>query len=192
MALGKRCSTSLRSKRGGLIAEEALGLGFLRFTGGLGRKRVLVSNDLEDSPIDSAPRTPPKKQCAERMVLDAERSSLEALPQDILIRVLCGVNHEDLKHLFHVSKVIREATLIAKQSHFAYSTPSKTRAFRTTIDLEDSNEFDDKEAPNAPKLSRRCKPRLSKKKLADISVALFSSMDEEQWPRKSLFMETEI
>ncbi|KAF5475594.1 hypothetical protein F2P56_007386 [Juglans regia] len=191
MALGKRCNTSLRSKRG-LVAEEALGLGFLRFTGGLGRKRVLVSNDLEDSPIDSAPRTPPKKQCAERMVLDAGRSSLEALPQDILIRVLCGVNHEDLKHLFHVSKVIREATLIAKQSHFAYSTPSKTRAFRTTIDLEDSNEFDDKEAPNAPKLSRRCKPRMSKKKLADISVALFSSMDEEQWPRKSLFMETEI
>lgn len=83
-------------------------------------------------------------------------------------------------------------TLIAKQSHFAYSTPSKTRAFRTTIDLEGSSEFEDKEAPNAPKLSRRCKSRLSKKKLADISVALFSSMDEEQWPRKSLFMETEI
>lgn len=88
MALGKRCSASLRSKRGGLIAEEALGLGFLRFTGGLGRKRVLVSNDLEDSPIYSAPRTPPKKHCAEKMVLDAERSSLEALPQDILVSTI--------------------------------------------------------------------------------------------------------
>ena len=28
------------------------------------------------------------------------------------IRVLCGVNHEDLKQLFHVSKSIREAVSI--------------------------------------------------------------------------------
>lgn len=28
------------------------------------------------------------------------------------IRVLCGVNHEDLKQLFHVSKTIREAVSI--------------------------------------------------------------------------------
>ncbi|XP_052181927.1 F-box protein SKIP27-like, partial [Diospyros lotus] len=68
------------------------------------------------------------------------------------IRVLCGVDHDDLKQLFHVSKTIREATLIAKQWHFAYSTPAKTSAFRNSIDLEDTGDI---EAPNAPKQFRK-------------------------------------
>lgn len=193
MALGKKCGSSLKSKRGGgMVADEELGLGFVRYTRALGRKRILISNNFEASPIDSAPKISSKKRCGERMTLESERSLLEALPQDILIRVLCGVNHEDLKQLFHVSKSIREATLIAKQWHFAYSTPSKTRAFRTAFDLENQSEFDDIEAPNAPRQSRPRRSRLPEKKLADISVALFASPDEEQWPRKALFMETEI
>lgn len=182
MAFGKSCGNSLSSKRGGLVAE---GRGL-----GLKRKRILISENLDVLPMNSVPSTPSENRCTEIMVLDPQTFNLEACPQDILIRILCGVNHEDLKHLFHVSKRIREATLIAKQWHFAYSTPSKFRVFGTPIYLEDASEYDDIEAPNAPKLSRHLRSRLNKKKLADISVALFSS-DEERWPRKALFMETE-
>ncbi|XP_061352392.1 F-box protein At1g61340-like [Gastrolobium bilobum] len=88
------------------------------YTGTLGRKRVMVSNNGEASP----PLTPLKRMFSGRITLNSESSSLKTLPQDILIKVLCGVDHEDLKQLFHVSKTIREATLIAKQ-HFDYTTP---------------------------------------------------------------------
>ena len=131
------------------------------------------------------------------------------------IRILCGVDHEDLDQLSHVSKSIREAvsvtkfahfisliahrfsrfdssrefkvrieidfgfdsvknlqTLIAKQWHFAYSTPRKVRAFRSAVDF-DRPEDDEIEAPSAPKQSRPIKSRLFGKKLDGISVNLF-------------------
>lgn len=187
MALGKKCS-SLKSKRGVASTGEGLGLGFVRYTRGLGRKRVLISNAEETSSFDSAIKSSLKRQCSEKMIdfnCD-QRSRLEALPQDILIRILCGVNHEDLKQLFHVSTPIREATLIAKQWHFAYNTPRKTRVFKTSIDYEeDPSENAEVEAPNAPRQLRAYKSRLTSKKLADLSVALFAS------PKKNLFMEEE-
>ena len=65
---------------------------------------------------------------------DAEKSILESVPQDILIKVLCGVDHDDLKQLFHVSSTIRDATITARKSHFAYSTPSKVLVFRDSLD----------------------------------------------------------
>lgn len=200
MALGRKCGGGLKEKRG-VNHEERLGLelGSVRYTRGLGRKRILISNDLEmttTSPIsDSAFKTPLKKRCAEPEVMDvdSEKSLLESVPQDILIRILCGVDHDDLKRLFHVSSSIREATLIAKKSHFAYSTPSKIRAFGNTIDLDDSKEFvESEEAPNAPKQPRPRRSRLNHKKLADISVALFSSPNEDQWPKNGLLIDTEI
>lgn len=95
----------------------------------------------------------------------------------ILILIFCSVN---------------EQTLIAKQCHFAYSTPSKRLAFQNPVDLLDSKEFDDVEAPNAPKQSRVPRTRLSRKKLEEISVALFASpVEEEAWPRRQLFVEME-
>uniref|UniRef100_A0A5B6ZYY7 F-box domain-containing protein n=1 Tax=Davidia involucrata TaxID=16924 RepID=A0A5B6ZYY7_DAVIN len=181
MALGKKCGSNVKRP------NEGLGLEFVRYTRSFGRKRIVISNNMV---IDATVTTPTKKQCCE--ILNSEKSLLEALPQDILIRILCGVNHDDLKQLFHVSKLIREATLIAKQWHFAYSTPTKTSAFRDSIDLGDSTEFDEVEAPNAPKQLGCYRSRLNGKKLADISVALFAAPDEEQWPRKEIFMETEI
>lgn len=187
MALGKKCS-SLKSKRGVASTGEGLGLGFVRYTRGLGRKRILIANDEETSSFDPQIKSSLKRQCSEKMIdfnCCDERSRLEALPQDILIRILCGVNHEDLKQLFHVSRPIREATLIAKQWHFAYNTPRKTRVFKTSIDYEDPSENAEVEAPNAPRQLRAYKSRLTSKKLADISVALFAS------PKKNLFMDEE-
>ncbi|GMJ13329.1 F-box stress induced 2 [Hibiscus trionum] len=102
-----------------------------------------------------------------------EKSALESLPQDVLVRIICGVDHEDLKQLFNVSKSIREVTVIVKQSYFAYSTPTKMEAFRTFIDFEESNELDDIEASNAPRQWRSHRS-INKKKLVAISVALFA------------------
>ncbi|XP_062023525.1 F-box protein SKIP27-like [Rosa rugosa] len=176
MALGKNCrSSSLKcsfSSGGG--GEE----GFVR---ALGRKRIEIP--------DAGPKTPLKKQRSECFAFDfdfeGESSKLEALPREILIKILCGVDHEDLKQLFSVSKAIREATLIAKQLHFVYSTPRKIPAFRTKIDFSESNdELDEIEAPNAPRLHRELP---SRKKLEEISVNLLDSLEEGI--RRGLFMD---
>ncbi|KAL2343097.1 hypothetical protein Fmac_004382 [Flemingia macrophylla] len=73
------------------------------------------------------------------MSIGIEGFLLKALPQDILVQVLCGVDHEVLKQVFHVSKTIREATLIVKDLHFEYSTPKKkTFYFLPAFDLENA------------------------------------------------------
>ncbi|XVF27730.1 hypothetical protein REPUB_Repub14bG0133900 [Reevesia pubescens] len=186
MGLKKVCRTSsLKLKKHGGVKEEE-GLGFVRYSRGLGRKRIGITNEMEDClPLDSATKVPLlKRQCSERMVMmlmmvdddDDDyhgKSALESLPQEILIRIICGVDHEDLKQLFYVSKSIREATVIAKQMHFTYSTPRKVKAFRTSIDFKESSELDEIEAPNAPKQWRSHRA-INRKKLADISVALFA------------------
>ncbi|XP_039049785.1 F-box protein SKIP27-like [Hibiscus syriacus] len=144
--------------------EEDLGFGFVRYSHGLGRKRV------GSFPLDTS--TALKRQCSERtMMIDDynRKAAIESLPQDVLIRVICGVDYDDLKQLFNVSKSIREATVIAKKLHFAYSTPTKVKAFRTLLD----SEFDGVEAPNAP-MQWRTHRSIDKKKLADISISLFA------------------
>ncbi|KAI4296623.1 hypothetical protein L6164_036569 [Bauhinia variegata] len=150
-----------------------MALGFGGYTQTLGRKRVVISNNVEASEHDSTSMAPLKRQCSGILIVNSERSRLEALPMDVLIRVLCGVDHEDLKQLFHVSKTIREATVNAKQYHFEYSTPKKkTFTFRSSIEMGEGDDFQEIEAPHAP--LRKAKSRLSGTKLADISVALFT------------------
>ncbi|XP_071736193.1 F-box protein At1g61340-like [Rutidosis leptorrhynchoides] len=155
MAMGKNC-----------------GLGLVRRTSSFGRKRILILNEFEMESI-----SPTKKRTIGN-ICSANRSFLEALPQDVLIRVLCGVEHDDLKRLVRVSKPIKEAALIAKKLHFEYSTPKKVPAFRCAID-QLSLDADEIEAPNAPKQSRVARSRLNRDKLAELSVALFSSSDEK-------------
>lgn len=175
--------------RGKKICEN-VGFGLVRSTS-FGRKRVCLPNITD---LDFISTTPTKKLCRQNSFSTCVKSPLEALPQDILIRIVCGVDHDDLKRLFHVSKPIREATLVAKRWHFEYSTPRKTVGFKNATDMENWSECDDAEVPNAPKQSKFPRTRLSRKKLADISVALFTSDDEENWPRRELFMQmdTEI
>ncbi|XP_062017040.1 F-box protein SKIP27-like [Rosa rugosa] len=184
MALGKKCRSSLLKRSVSFGGGE----GFVR---ALGRKRIEIP-DAEDSYSGLSPKTPLKKQRSECFAFDfdfeGESSKLEALPQEILIKILCGVEHEDLKQLFHVSKAIREATLIAKQFHFAYSTPRKIRAFRTKIDFSESNdELEEIEAPNAPRQQRLHRALPSQKKLEEISVNLLDSLEEGM--RRGLFMD---
>lgn len=86
MALGKKCRTCLKSKRSDLAAaDEGLDLGLVRYTRTFGRKRIVISNNGEASPMDSSPMSPLRKLCGDRMVVDSERSRLEALPQDVLV-----------------------------------------------------------------------------------------------------------
>ncbi|KAI3818762.1 hypothetical protein L1987_12579 [Smallanthus sonchifolius] len=144
------------------------GLGLVRRTSSFGRKRVLILNQMG---IDSEYVVSPMKKRSVGGGFSSERSLMEALPQDSLIKVICGVEHDDLKRLFHVSKQIREAVMIAKKLHFAYSTPKKVPAFRFSLDQ--SPGVDEVETPNAPRQSRVARSRLSGKKQAHLSVALF-------------------
>ncbi|XP_042038296.1 F-box protein At1g61340-like [Salvia splendens] len=112
------------------------------------RKRVALSNTIS---IDFDAPTP-------------WTSALEDLPQEILIRIMCGVEHEDLESLLLASKTMRDAAVIAKQTHFAYNTPTKR-----------VNKFEQVETPQAPKLHHSSCRRLSFKKLVGISVCLFAS-----------------
>ncbi|XP_010449053.1 PREDICTED: F-box protein SKIP27-like [Camelina sativa] len=186
MALTKRGFVVMKSN--GEEEELELGLGSVRFTRGLGRKRILISSSVRQSLSRSAveipvvPDSPPvksslKRQRSSRTIASSEKSRLESLPQDLLIRVICGVDHDDLKSLKLVSKSIREASLVAKSLHFAYTTPRKTRAFRNSIDLEEvsdsSRQEDDIEPPNAPHHYRWTKAK-RKEQLSSVSVALFT------------------
>ncbi|KAL1221746.1 F-box protein [Cardamine amara subsp. amara] len=158
--------------------EEGLGLGFVRFTRGLGRKRILISksNQETNSSSDQAPvKIELKRQRNE--TAESDRSFLESLHQDILIRVLCHVDHEDLSRLKRVSKTIRKAVMEAKKSHFDYSTPKKRLPFQDALLIVDedsnsnsSNQDDEIEPPNAP-IRRRNINRESD--LSKISMVLF-------------------
>ncbi|CAJ2678421.1 F-box protein at1g61340-like protein [Trifolium pratense] len=152
-----------------------MSLGFNSYSYGraLSRKRIVVSiNDEASHKIDSIQVTSSlKRMCSGKFNSISEKSRLESLPQDLLVRVLCGVDHDDLEQLFNVSSSIREASEIAKQMHFEFSTPKKnTVAVRSPFDIE--NGFDEIEAPNAPML-KKSKPILCANKLAGISVSLF-------------------
>lgn len=84
MALGKKCRSFTGPKRGGLVSDEGLELGPVRyFSTSFGRKRIVISN----LSGDSSPKTPTKKRCGglNTVVMDLERSPLEALPNDVLV-----------------------------------------------------------------------------------------------------------
>ncbi|KAL8192515.1 hypothetical protein R6Q57_027700 [Mikania cordata] len=86
-------------------------LGRVKRTSSSGRKRILILNHMDYGSVDVS--TPKKNQFPEtKSGFCCEKSMLEALPQEILIKILCGVYQDDLKSLFHVSKPIREAMFI--------------------------------------------------------------------------------
>ncbi|KAL9329278.1 hypothetical protein ACSQ67_004281 [Phaseolus vulgaris] len=149
----------------------ALGFEGYSYTTALGRKRVV---SLHNGEVLS----PLKRTRSEKITLDSERSLLQALPLEILVKVLCGVDHEDLEQLVRVSKTIREATEIARKVNFEYSTPKK-RTFPISIPfgVDGASEFQEIEAPNAP--LRRPKSKFIGKNLSSITMALFASPNEE-------------
>ncbi|XP_010529398.2 PREDICTED: F-box protein SKIP27 [Tarenaya hassleriana] len=193
------CEAKSERFNGGTGEERVSGFGSVKFTRGLGRKRIVISSgndqdmlkrrqfsreiDLgsDQSPVPESPeKAQLKRQRSGVMVPNSDKSLLESLPQDLLIRVLCGVNHDDLQRLFLVSKSVKEAASIAKRSHFAFSTPKKTPAFRNPIDFDEvSRDSDDViDPPNAPiqrKTYREAPWTKNKRKdLSSVSMALFT------------------
>ncbi|KAF0905072.1 hypothetical protein E2562_000877 [Oryza meyeriana var. granulata] len=137
----------------------------------IGRKRVAVS----PAPTPSGSHWPVRtlrKQRSTRLHMDDTISLLESLPQDVLIKVLCKVNHSDLRQLLLVSKQVSEATVVAKEKHFAFATPSSKAAFR-------GREEEEEEAPGAPKQHKVARSPIWGKNLAAISVNLFESFNSE-------------
>uniref|UniRef100_A0A1J3HTU9 F-box protein n=1 Tax=Noccaea caerulescens TaxID=107243 RepID=A0A1J3HTU9_NOCCA len=66
------------------------------------------------------PKTPQADPCN-------SESQLESLPMDLLVKIVCHLHHDQLKAVFHVSQRIRTATLMARQYHFNYTTPDRSR-----------------------------------------------------------------
>jgi len=105
-------STMALSKRGFVMTSNArfhgeeeeleLGLGSVRFTRGLGRKRILISSCVRESLSRSAveipvvSESPPVKSSLKRQrsritivsSSSSEKSRLECLPQDLLVKIL--------------------------------------------------------------------------------------------------------
>ncbi|KAJ0969889.1 hypothetical protein J5N97_022795 [Dioscorea zingiberensis] len=55
------------------------------------------------------------------------QSMLESLPLDILVRIMCCLHHDQLRAVFHVSRKIRIAVILARQNYFNYTTPDRAR-----------------------------------------------------------------
>ncbi|XP_031276758.1 F-box protein At4g35930 [Pistacia vera] len=80
------------------------------------------------SPVDlrkqnhlmGTPKTPRDEDCE-------SESRLEALPMDLLVKILCHLHHDQLKAVFHVSKRVRKAVVVARQLYFNYTTPDRSR-----------------------------------------------------------------
>ncbi|XP_074590866.1 F-box protein At1g61340-like [Curcuma longa] len=140
-------------------------LKFVHSTNTLRRKRVALSNSVNFPNFAS-----PVKLCGRSRLGKTNR--LENLPQDVLVRILCKVEHRDLKQLLLVSKTVNAATSVAKDLHFAFATPISKPVFRYEID-------DREETPNAPKQQRIAKSRLHGSKLSSIATALFTSSEDE-------------
>ncbi|KAK9089474.1 hypothetical protein Scep_028556 [Stephania cephalantha] len=175
MAIGRGLrarATKLRNLDVDSVGKE---LGVVSHKGAMGRKRV------EPSPTGLSPvRTPLKRACSFRY--NVEKSLLEALPQEILVKILCCLHHEDLDRVYNVSKTIRDASVIAGAMHFAFRTPSPKLKFayfnKSFSDLDD-DEFEDVEPPSAWRRLRRCGVE---------GVELF----QEPLRRGLLFMESEM
>ncbi|XP_074296665.1 F-box protein At4g35930-like [Silene latifolia] len=54
-------------------------------------------------------------------------SRLESLPMDLLVKIICHLRHDHLRAVFHVSRTVRMAVIHARQSHFNYTTPDRSR-----------------------------------------------------------------
>ncbi|KAG6397612.1 hypothetical protein SASPL_143782 [Salvia splendens] len=70
--------------------------------------------------LGNTPKTP-------RMEDSASESRLESLPIDLLVKILCHLHHDQLRAVFHVSQKIRKSVVIARQFHFNYTTPDRSR-----------------------------------------------------------------
>ncbi|KAK3037152.1 hypothetical protein RJ639_031039 [Escallonia herrerae] len=99
------------------IEENPALLSPVRFGYGaaVGPLDVVKLNNLQRTP--KTPRAEPYES----------ESRLEALPIDLLVNTLCHLHHDQLRAVFHVSRKIRTAVVLARQFYFNYTTPDRSR-----------------------------------------------------------------
>ncbi|XP_021759462.1 F-box protein At4g35930-like isoform X1 [Chenopodium quinoa] len=114
-------------------------------------------------------------------------SRLESLPMDLLVKVLCHLHHDQLKAVFHVSQRIRMAVTLARQFHFNYTTPDRSRqemlSTMTPLATEHWPFFSKGEGrglrlasphtPKAPRHGPRPPSRLKYTEMRQVAAALF-------------------
>ncbi|CAN1184753.1 F-box protein At4g35930 [Linum perenne] len=135
---------------------------------------------IKQNSIARTPKTPRAEDCE-------YESRLESLPMDLLVKVLCHLHHDQLKPVFHVSRRIRKAVVIARQFHFNYTTPDRSRQemLRTMTPLTTEHwpfvgKGDGKGAllrsphtPKAPRHGPRPPSRLKITEMKQIAAVLF-------------------
>ncbi|RAL46501.1 unnamed protein product [Cuscuta campestris] len=140
--------------------------------------------------LQKTPRTPGAE------VFESE-SWLESLPMDLLVKILCHLHHDQLKPVFHVSQKIRKAVIQARQFHFNYTTPDRTRQemLRIMTPLPtDHWPFLSKEngkdmlppsphTPKAPRQGPRPPSRFKKTEIRQVAAVLFQ---ESTFPSRCL------
>ncbi|CAO2831350.1 unnamed protein product [Amaranthus hypochondriacus] len=126
------------------------------------------------------PRTP-------RFQDSDSRSRLEGLPMDVLVKILCHLHHDQLRAVFHVSQKIRRAVILARQCHFNYTTPDRSRQeLLSTMtpqvldhwpfiskEEEKGFQFKDLHTPKAPRHGPRPPSRLKSTEMSQVAAALF-------------------
>ncbi|KAL4201933.1 hypothetical protein AMTRI_Chr02g218390 [Amborella trichopoda] len=182
----------LRGAKSDLV-EDIVRINISNTTRTIGRKRIAVLNDIQMMGMDNYLETKPLKRhnsnvdvvfedgCIGALYEDeSETHQIDELPFDILVKILCRVEHSDLKALSAVSKLFREAVKLARKVHFNYSTPNPkiigVKNFELDV-VEDSN-HERISTPNAPKQDR-FKLRLENMEASKYPLqrALFSEME---------------
>ncbi|KAL3527241.1 hypothetical protein ACH5RR_011897 [Cinchona calisaya] len=130
--------------------------------------------------LQKTPKTPRAEDCE-------SESRLESLPMDLLVKIMCHLHHDQLRAVFHVSQKIRKAVIQARQFHFNYTTPDRTRQemLRTITPLPTDcwpfmSKGDGKgvwipspQTPKAPKHCPRSPSCIKFKEMQEIAVDLF-------------------
>ncbi|GAB4848446.1 hypothetical protein Ancab_003147 [Ancistrocladus abbreviatus] len=142
---------------------------------------VAVALDaVKEGTLLRTPKTPSAEDCK-------SESRLEALPMDLLVRIVCHLHHDQLRAVFHVSQRVRKAVMLARQFHFNYTTPDRSRQemLRTMTPLatehwpfvcKGDSEGIQMVGPNTPKAPRhgpRPPFRLKYAEMRQIAAVLF-------------------
>ncbi|KAI4314729.1 hypothetical protein L6164_027608 [Bauhinia variegata] len=159
---------------------------------GLNKSPLMLSpvNLAKQNNLLGTPRTPRPEDCE-------SESMLESLPMDLLVKILCHLHHDQLKAVFHVSQRIRKAVLIARQFHFNYTTPDRSRQEWLSTMTPRPTELwpflckgDGKgisipspHAPKAPKHGPRPPSRLKFSEMRQVAAVLFQ---ESSFPSRCM------
>ncbi|KAF7828982.1 F-box protein [Senna tora] len=166
-------------------------------------------NLVKQNNLLGTPKTPRIEGCP-------SESRLESLPMDLLVctcllhflssfsfgcgansfffhkfevKILCHLHHDQLRAVFHVSQTIRNAVLFARQYHFNYTTPDRSRQemLRTTTPCLSEHwpslclcngdgkgtSISSPHTPKAPRHGPRPPSRLKVSEMRQIAAVLF-------------------